>query len=195
MWDDFAWMPRPSCRTVALIISSLLAAACVSGCAIPRARVPLFGDASGLAGEWSGQYESDESGRNGPIMFRLTAGQDTARGDVVMLVARSATEGPGIFPAGAPGSWPTPRVADARVLTIRFVQVEDGRIRGRLDPYRDPSCGCMVDTVFEGVEQGDVITGTFVARHLERSHTQRGRWYVRRNQAGRDSEETGAGGR
>jgi hypothetical protein len=160
--------------------AALLLAWWTVGCAPQRARVPLYGDPSGLAGEWSGQYQSDEIGRSGPIVFRLTAGQDTARGDVVMLVARSSAEGPGFYPAGTPSAWPASPVADARVLTIRFVQVEGGHIRGRLDSYRDPSCGCTVDTVFEGVQQGDVITGTFVARHLERAHTQRGRWHVRR---------------
>lgn len=156
-------------------------AGALAGCANPRAGVPLFGDPDALAGEWSGQYQSEESGRSGAIVFRLTAGQDTARGDVVMLVARSPQEAPGFYPAGLPSSLPGQMAPDARVLTIRFVQVEDGRIRGRLDPYKDPSCGCSVETVFEGVQQGDVITGTFVARHLERAHTQRGRWHVRRD--------------
>jgi hypothetical protein len=172
-------LQRPHARR--LVAVALVAGGWAAGCATPRAGVPLYGDPSELAGEWSGQYHSDESGRSGPIVFRLTAGQDTARGDVVMLVPRSAGEGLGIYPAGASASWPTSPAPDARVLTIRFVQVEAGRIRGRLDPYRDPSCGCAVETVFEGVQQGDVITGTFVARHLERAHTQHGRWHVRRD--------------
>lgn len=149
------------------------------GCASQRARVPLFGDPASLAGEWSGQYIGQESGRSGPILFRLTAGQDTARGDVVMLVPRTAGEAPAIYPAGTVGWQPLPG-QDARVLTIRFVQVEDGQVRGRLDPYRDPACSCLVETTFEGVQQGDVITGTFITRQLDRAHSQRGRWHITR---------------
>lgn len=161
--------------------TALLSLALLAGCASAPSRVPLFGDPAALAGEWSGQYVSEETGRTGTIVFRLTAGQDTARGDVVMLVPRSPQEAPGFVPAGGvslQGAAP-----EARVLTIRFVQVENGTVRGRLDPYRDPACGCRVETVFEGAQQGDVITGTFVTRHFERPHTQRGRWHVRR---GRD---------
>lgn len=163
-------------------IKQLVPALCcllLGACAANTARVPLYGEPGALAGEWSGRYVSEETGRSGTIVFRLTAGQDTARGDVVMMVPRSAGEAPGFVPAGGV-VWQAPLTQDARVLTIRFVQVEDGRVRGRLDPYSDPACSCMVETVFEGGLQGDVITGTFVTRQLERPSSQRGRWQVTR---------------
>ena len=164
----------------ARLAGTLLTAALTVGCAAHRPLVPLFGDASTLAGAWAGRYESEESGRAGPIVFRLTAGADTAHGDVVMLVPRSPQEAPGFYPAGSPGAWPALPAQEARILTIRFVQVDGGRVRGRLDPYADPACGCTVETMFEGVHQGDVISGTFVSRHLDRPRTQHGRWQVRR---------------
>lgn len=151
----------------------------LAACAASSGRVPLYGEPGALAGEWSGRYVSEETGRSGTIVFRLTAGQDTARGDVVMMVPRTAAEAPGFVPASGV-AWQAPMTQDARVLTIRFVQVEGGLVRGRLDPYSDPACSCMVETVFEGALQGDVITGTFVTRQLERTSSQRGRWQVTR---------------
>ena len=38
-----------------------------------------------LAGEWTGEYTSVETGRSGSITFTLRAGSDTAFGDVVMI--------------------------------------------------------------------------------------------------------------
>lgn len=154
------------------------AALLLAACASAPGRVPLFGDPSALTGEWAGQYVSEESGRSGTIVFRLTAGQDTARGDVVMLVPRSPQEAPGFMPAGT-AAWPGQAI-DARVLTIKFVQVEAGWVRGRLDPYLDPACNCTVETTFDGLQKGDVITGTFATRPVGRTVTQRGRWHVSR---------------
>lgn len=161
-----------------LLFASLLPV--LLACAGARRDVPLFGDPAALAGSWAGRYVSEETGRAGTIDFQLTAGRDTARGDVVMLVPRTSQEAPAFVPAGGAQVQPLAPAHDARVLTIRFVQVEDGGVRGRLDPYTDPACGCTVETVFEGRLQGNVIRGGYVTRHLERPHLQRGRWQVRR---------------
>ncbi|HSJ15441.1 MAG TPA: hypothetical protein VK939_13550 [Longimicrobiales bacterium] len=161
----------------AIARSALALVAVLLACGGMSTRVPLYGDVSRLTGEWRGQYTSDESGRAGSIAFRLEAGRDTARGDVLMFVPRAPNEAPSFQPAGQPAPLPP----DARPLRIRFVQVDADRVRGRLDPYPDPACGCMVETIFEGRLQGDVITGTFTTRHLERDRVQRGRWHVHRS--------------
>lgn len=162
----------PRLYSALLLTLPLVAGACARN----PAPVPLYGDAAALAGEWQGQYTSDESGRAGSIAFRLEAGRDTAYGDVLMFVPRSAQEAPSFYPAGT--LQPSP--PDARPLRIRFVEVEAGRLRGRLDAYPDPTCGCTVETVFEGQLQGDVIAGTFTTRRLDGTQPQRGRWRVRR---------------
>lgn len=163
-------------RSLMPLLPLLFAAACASA----RREVPLYGDPTALAGAWSGRYVSEETGRAGTIDFRLTAGRDTARGDVMMLVPRTSQEAPAFVSAGGALAQPPAPSHDARVLTIHFVQVENGGVRGRLDPYTDPACGCTVETLFEGSLEGAVITGSFVTRHLERPHVQRGRWQVRR---------------
>jgi hypothetical protein len=148
------------------------------GCAGAPAPVPLYGDAARLAGNWRGQYTSAESGRSGSIAFRLEMGRDTARGDVLMFVPRAPGEAPSFEPAGARA---VPVPPDARPLRIRFVQVEEDRVRGILDPYPDPGCGCTVETVFVGRLTGDVINGTFTTRRLDRDQLQHGAWRVRRD--------------
>jgi hypothetical protein len=69
------------------------------------------------------------------------------------------------------------------VLRIRFVRVDGGKVSGTLQPYRDPDCGCSVYTTFEGTVEGDVIEGTFVARHAD-GPLFRGTWLVMRRKSG-----------
>lgn len=79
-------------RAPGLIV--LLAAA---GCASNRAPVPVTGERAELAamaGRWEGWYRSDETGRSGSIVFRLTAGGDSAAGDVVMTPAGAGNLAP-----------------------------------------------------------------------------------------------------
>ncbi len=149
-----------------------------AGCGGPGTPVPVAGTASDLAamaGEWSGEYSSDESGRSGSIVFRLSAGSDSATGDVVMspqFWPRGA--GPG-DPAAGFTAPPAPQV-----LSIRFVRVAGGRVSGRLDPYTDPQCGCTLLTEFEGALRDNTLEGTYSSRHGATGEVQRGRWKVTR---------------
>jgi hypothetical protein len=152
-----------------------------AGCGGPGTPVPVAGTASdlaALAGEWSGEYSSDESGRSGSIVFRLVAGSDSATGDVVMspqFWRRGAA--PGDPPAGvAPPPAP-------QVLSIKFVRVAGGRVNGRLDPYTDPHCGCTLLTEFEGGLRDDTLEGTYSSRHSATGEVQRGRWKVTRRRS------------
>lgn len=143
--------------------------AILAGCAAPGSPVPVRGETAHLDGRWVGQYHSDLSGRSGSIVFTLAAGQDTARGDVIMIPASRGNV------ATAPGEgW------RSEVLTIEFVEIRNGEVSGRLDPYRDPECGCLVTTVFTGRLRGEVLEGTFRTYHRADEHVVEGRWRVER---------------
>ena len=162
------------------IASVLMLAAAAAGCAGKPAAVPLqasAADMTALAGRWEGQYNSNQTGRGGSIVFTLAAGSDSAAGDVVMIPAGTnrpiMREGPGRPPFTASGATP-------EVLTIRFVRIEGGKVSGALDPYRAPDCDCVVTTTFVGTVAGDRITGTFTTRGGQRPEPVTGEWEVRR---------------
>lgn len=166
------------------VIAILLLGLLIAGCAPPLARVQVGGtaaDLAQLAGEWEGDYTGASSGRGGSIHFRLTAGADTASGEVVM-VPRGTFEA--LQPARDPGAAAAPRSSLPEPLTITFVRVAVGKVTGVLDPYRDPECGCTLTTTFEGTLQGDVIRGTFESRGGMTHLPQSGTWQVRRKKTG-----------
>lgn len=112
-------------------------------------------------------------------MFRLEAGADTAYGDVVMI-PRQRRESR--LPVQDPSTGlPTPRTVE--VLTIAFVRATDGGLSGRLTPYRDPECDCVLDTRFQGRIRGDVIEGTYTSTPAAGGPTQNGTWKVTRKKA------------
>jgi hypothetical protein len=127
-----------------------------------------------LAGEWDGEYSGAQSGRVGSISLRITAGRDTAIGDVWMV----ATNGQRMVAAHDARDHRThARTAD--MLHVTFVRVAAGRVSGALEPYTAPDCQCTVTTTFSGAVSGDIVEGTFVTRGpggLE----QTGRWRVSR---------------
>jgi|SRR5688572_9357423 hypothetical protein len=153
------------------------AAVLTAACGAPSTPVPVAGtstDLQSLAGEWTGEYSSTETGRSGSIVFRLTAGTDSATGDV-MMGPQGGVAGPGGSGASTPeGARPT------KVLTIRFVQVEGGTVRGRLDPYVEVECACTLLTVFNGELRGDTLSGSYTSRLQTTGQEQHGRWKVTR---------------
>jgi hypothetical protein len=155
-----------SCRTV---ISVLMAAGAWTGCQSPQAPIPVIGEIEQLRGAWRGEYWSAQSGRSGTITFDLQATSDTARGDVMMTPAEPVARMPD--PGGIPelSSRPQP-------LTISFVRCSEGGVSGRLDPYRDPVCGCLLLTTFSGRITADTIQGTFVTVHQDMGRKVEGQW-------------------
>jgi hypothetical protein len=151
----------------------------VAGCSGAPAPVPVVGapaDIGRLAGEWGGEYRGEATGRSGNIVFKLSAGADTAFGDVVMI---PSVRRPERLPTQDPSAGlPIARVPE--VLSIAFVRAAEGGVTGRLVPYRDPECQCMVDTRFEGHIHGETIEGTYTSRHVEGRETRTGTWKVRR---------------
>lgn len=143
----------------------------VLGCAeAPAPQVAVSGSATALrelAGEWRGEYWSAESGRRGTIRFTLSAQADgSATGEVTMVAE----------PRGRGGQ--APPVVEA--LPIRFVAATDGWVRGALEPYDDPVCGCSLSTTFTGRWRGERIRGEFTSRGGGGHPTQAGRWRVKR---------------
>lgn len=148
-----------------------------AACLASSAPVPVRGDASLLAGQWVGEYESRAVGRAGSIVFTLEAGKDTAFGDVIMIPTEYRDQ------AGEPEGYPPfQREHRSRLITIAFVYAGNGVVAGRLDPYRDPECGCLLDTVFEGTLRGRVLEGTYRSHHQETGRVVEGTWRVERRE-------------
>lgn len=167
-------------RLTASAALAALAGVGLLACATPTdGPVPLSGppaDIATLEGEWSGAYHSyQESGRSGTIHFRLVAGQDTARGDVLMHVAGRETAD------ALPRYDPWGDVAPSRLLHVTFVPAAGSTIYGRIDPYHDPVCGCEVETTFTGHIRGNLLEGNFVSQHLNGADRTEGRWRVLRS--------------
>jgi hypothetical protein len=160
------------------IIVALLASLSTLACASKPQPIPLSADPenlSALVGKWSGDYNSETTGRSGSIVFKLSAGKDTAFGDVVMVPRASQVQvspDRGQIVAVQPSS---------EVLTIRFARVEGGSVSGVMNPYTDPSCGCTVQTTFVGrLTDNNTIEGTFTTSGSGLPGTQTGRWKVKR---------------
>lgn len=132
-------------------------------------------DVALLNGEWHGDYGSSSSGRRGTILFVLQGTADSAYGEVLMVPAGYSA------PRTAAEASEQIRRPIPQVLAIAFVHAEGGTLTGRLEPYRDPECGCPLTTVFTGtLAEPDVIRGSFTTTgppgHLGGS----GDWSVRR---------------
>ncbi|HEY1435730.1 MAG TPA: hypothetical protein VGG65_10160 [Thermoanaerobaculia bacterium] len=143
----------------------------------PAPPVPVQGaDVSALAGRWTGEYSSTETGRSGSIVFELKSGDKVAHGDVLMKPRESA---PGEPPSKLPGA-SDPLATMPQILNINFVNASGGVLRGTMDPYRDPSCDCMVQTTFVGRLAGDAMEGTFTTTPEAAGSISTGRWKMTR---------------
>jgi hypothetical protein len=145
----------------------------------PSQPVPILGrpgDVAAMAGEWDGTYQADDGSRGGSIDFHLRAGSDTALGDVLMIPSDWGRPVEAYdHPIGAVAEGTPPRT-----LTIRFVRVEGDEVSGRLDPYRDPACGCRLVTTFRGRLQGNHLRGRYESYHQESGRTVTGKWQAER---------------
>jgi hypothetical protein len=139
--------------------------------------VKLYGekvDLNLLEGEWKGDYFSKDTGRSGIIEFTLTAEKDKAIGDVIMIPRGS--EEPyrqSILREKADADTQFPKF-----LTIQFVEVFGGKIRGELTPYWDPEMQRRLFTTFEGELKGDSIEGTFESQIEQSPIYFYGQWRV-----------------
>jgi hypothetical protein len=167
---------RSRLRTVEAALAAL-----VTACAAAhQPSVPLAGtvrDVATLAGQWEGSYSSAATGRSGSISFTLSAGNDSAFGDVIMIPRGWGRPLQAWNGQGSAGTEARPRSA---VLTINFVRVAGGRVTGTLAPYADPETGAQLATTFEGRLVGDRIEGTYSTRGGGSADPQTGQWQVTR---------------
>jgi hypothetical protein len=169
-------------RRIHVVFTALLPGLALSCHSIPSP-FPLAAEPTeiaAMAGEWTGEYFSPSTGRAGSIHFKITAGSDTATGDVVMIPRGTTVP---LRPAELSEAQLTRSLAE--VLTIRFAQIDHGRVSGTLTTYRDPECGCAMYTTFTGRMTSDTtLEGTFVATSPDLRAPQRGTWKVTRKRAG-----------
>jgi hypothetical protein len=157
-----------------------LLAACLAG---PQAApVPLEGtatDLSMLAGTWTGSYRSETTGRHGTVIFRLRAGEDTARGEVEMTFSPALA----LYGEARKSEDELPPPEFCRTIEIAIVRVRGNEVRGTLAPYWDPDCECGIQTVFEGELQGERIAGQFTSRRATGAKDSiSGEWFADRQE-------------
>ena len=146
------------------------------GCRYRPEVVPVWGhtgDLNRLAGEWTGEYSSPDSRRTGTIAFLITAHGDSAFGEVHMVIPVEES-------LPRPVDLVTEHSAHAQSsdrLSVQFVRIAGGGVRGELEPYIAPDCECRVRTVFTGTIDDGVVSGTFLTT-TDWGGTQAGRWRV-----------------
>ena len=174
MWTKF-------CK-FSLLILTASAVTAVMSCAAATTEIPLRGEPASIAalvGEWDGSYSSSQdTGRSGSIWFTLAPGDDHAHGDVLMT-PRDAEP----YRRYDPENWlGSERLPLAQFLSIRFVMVGGGELRGELEPYWDPRCRCEATTTFTGSLAGARLRGTFTTQ-LDSGGRAGGAWQVFRRRA------------
>jgi len=147
-----------------------LATAAFLACSSNPKPISMMGspeDISLMVGSWIGTYEAEDGNRSGTIQFELDRDEDTASGRVEMYF--------GVFDPASP-------IEQQDVVSIRlaisFIQLGSGFVSGRLSPYLDPTCECMIETLFQGKLLGDVIEGTFSSHGTNQRLLRSGSWKV-----------------
>jgi hypothetical protein len=147
------------------------------GCNSSQNPVNVYGkkvDLELLEGEWKGDYFSKDTGRSGTIEFTLTTEKNEAFGDVLMIPRGSREP---YHPIGFRDKAEIdPQFPE--LLTIHFVEVMGGKVKGELTPYWDPEMQRRMYTVFEGVLKGDTMEGTFESRIEQSPIYFYGQWKV-----------------
>jgi hypothetical protein len=159
------------------MILAVVLAACSSAPPPPVSVDANQRDLNAMAGNWSGDYFSGDTGRTGSIRLALDAEQGAVSGTVLMFPRGRSSA---LEPANRQASPSTSAPRGGQPLSIRFIVIEDGMVSGTLEPYRDPDCDCLLSTTFTGRVHGDVIQGTFVSHGGPGRVTQDGRWKVTR---------------
>ena len=160
---------------IAAIIAVAAAGACSSNKSVAPP-VPVTGakesDLKALAGKWSGDYTSVDTGRSGSIVFEFKAGGTEGYGDVLMWPVGS--KDPNQTPEQAMNTMP-------QVIEINSVRSEGGYVTGVMNVYTDPRCNCDVRTTFSGSIDGDIIVGEFtIERWDKQGKPAKGKWKVTR---------------
>lgn len=129
-----------------------------------------------LGGEWRGSYSTTSQGRGGSIEFKLSAGEEQAWGDVLMI-AENEKLPYRPFPPGDSRLGPT-NTAYSQLLAIRFVRAVQGKISGTIASYWDPDRRCQAKATFLGEVKDRTIDGTFTSLCEDGVRRLQGRWQV-----------------
>jgi hypothetical protein len=169
-------------RSTTLIAAAVGASVLALGCSLrpPTTEVTANDfDLAPLVGKWTGEYNSEETGRSGDISFVLHAGEVSASGLIEMVARAPETV---VVPADRPVVNGRLSVPAKELLTVHFVRKEGNRVVGLLDPYTDPDCACRVTTSFQGVfVDSRTIEGTYNTIGSELAHIPTGgQWKVTR---------------
>jgi len=151
---------------------SVLIAAALLACSSNPKPISMMGspeEISHMVGSWIGTYNADDANRSGTIQFELERDAETATGLVVMY-----------FGVVDPATPPEQQEIQSVRLAISFIQLGDGFVSGRLSPYMDPACECMIETLFQGKLDGDTIEGTFSSHGVNQHLLRSGKWTVQR---------------
>lgn len=153
----------------------------LAGCAGNPRPVTVFASRADweiLAGHWRGSYTMSAAKRRGLIDFKLSASDEQAFGDVLMIAEGTRVPYRPYAP-GDPRSGPI-EAAYTQLLTIKFVRAEQGQIRGTIASYWDPDRSCQASATFLGMVQSDGIDGTFTSTCEDGLRQLRGKWEVTR---------------
>lgn len=171
-------------RCLALVAAVLPISLGIVACAGNPPPVPVFASRADweiLSGHWSGSYTMSPSGRHGVIDFTLSAGDEHASGDVLMVA--DGTHVPyRPYPPNDPRQGPT-NAPYTQLLTIRFVRADRGEISGTIASYWDPDRNCQASATFLGEAQNRMIDGTFTSTCEDGVRQLRGTWRVTRQPA------------
>jgi hypothetical protein len=163
--------------------SHLVLLATISACTYAPPPIRVYGtpsDLERLAGQWSGEYRGQPSHpRSGSIAFTLHAGTHEAAGDVLMT-PQGASPYERYYGDDESRRGVEARMAPTHVLSIRFADVEGGRVSGRLDNFWDPDHRTSAYSIFTGRVSDDVIEGTFTTIYANGDANTTGQWKVRR---------------
>ena len=132
-------MPRLIGRCLAVVAAAIPLSLGIAACAGNPPPVPVFASRADweiLSGHWRGSYTTSPSGRHGVIEFTLSAGDEQASGDVLM-VADGAHVPYRPYPPNDSRQGPID-APYTQLLTIRFVRADRGKISGTIASYGIP---------------------------------------------------------
>jgi hypothetical protein len=172
---------RPIRRHVLLALAACAMVWGVGACAGNPPPVPVYAsraDWEVLSGHWRGSYSTLVPERRGLIDFTLSAADEHASGDVLMIAeGRRVPYRP--YPPGDPRLTPIDS-AHTQLLTIKFVRADQGQISGTIASYWDPDRSCQASATFLGSAQPRAIDGTFTSTCEDGVRQLHGKWRVTR---------------
>ena len=172
---------RKLLKAGSITATALWLIASVAACTSNPAPVAVFASRADweiLSGHWSGAYKAIPSGRHGLIDFRLSASEEQASGDVLMISDDTRTPYRP-YPPGDPRLGPVNQPY-TELLTIRFVRADHGQISGTIASYWDPDRQCQATARFLGTAQTREIEGSFTSTCEDGIRELRGDWRVTR---------------